>query len=1214
MTLVVNAMYTDSVTVADTVNTEVMVVNEGSSTIATGWSVGGLQRLYVQYSGYLISEGDGTAVRFASLGSVAPDFSVLTYSSGVYTRTYPNGTRALFSYWGYLMYIIDAQGGTTTFEYDPYTRLSRIKDPMASAGSGAPYDSLTYGATGLASIIEKTASTTLRTTNVTIGTNGSISGIEDPDGVSTSFTYDGDKKLSTITDRKGATTTLAYDTLTWKLASITMPMVAMDAGSGSTSNTNPVATYAAWQGVGLPRSGTSAGSPAAAPIPDTIVGRITDPVSHVSKYTVNRYGQPMVATNALSQTTTFLRTGFLAYEIDQADGSVDKYGYDAAGGLIMSLPAGGDTTHYVLKGPYGQVDTVWVNNTLAQVMKFNSDSLVSRIEIPGDGVAPLAVTKFTYDATTKRVASEADTSGHTSLFYYDSVFGNTRRTITPRGTDLTTVFDRFGRDSTSGATGLSTGTTVFDALNRATDAYDGVNTYAMRVRFDQLDDTAVVDKLGNTYKQTHNALGWVTQSCDASSNCSTLRYDASGALASITNRRGQRIDLTRDALGRVTAKTGSNTSSDSFSYASNGHDFVASNSVETDSVFVNPGNATTPAADSVVTWIGSKMFKISHHGHLGVAGNNTTTISSNTGVTFPARIDSIGASGNLEALGFAGTLATIGFNGDDVADSTFFAPGFARADLHTTSHALSESSYDVPVLDTTFQRSYSYDASQRVNGVYTPISGGNYSERKIGYDQLGHVVADSIHNSCGSAAPDSVTGETMTCMSLTWTAGFAYDAMGNRTDHSASIGTGNRPSAYNGESISYDADGNITQKYKSGSYNHEYYWSAESRLDSAVLDSWGMVKYGYNAFGRPVIKYRRDPTEGWYVDSYFLWDGDELVADFDSAGHRRAEYMYYPGIDQPFAENLGATTVTATRYQQQDATGNVIGTVDGTSVSQNVSYDAWGTPTVTGNWDNRLLWKGLMWEGDAVSLYYVRNRWYDPELGRFMSEDPAGFSGGDNLYAFAGDDPINGSDPSGMDPDCRPVYGYEDSGYTIGNLTVTVATRVIVGWTCRGSGPVPGGAGGMNGSDGFDANAAAAAIQQISKKMQAPNKILQCFDAGLYLGVNMVSDYLGMGALGSLATSAWSWAEAGDDVWRFAWRDSHGVPSQPELTAALARRSAARSLTAGAAARVGVNSLQSNASSFGGGQKPRITDWLPVQSPRALQDGMNRCANANARR
>ena len=48
-------------------------------------------------------------------------------------------------------------------------------------------------------------------------------------------------------------------------------------------------------------------------------------------------------------------------------------------------------------------------------------------------------------------------------------------------------------------------------------------------------------------------------------------------------------------------------------------------------------------------------------------------------------------------------------------------------------------------------------------------------------------------------------------------------------------------------------------------------------------------------------------------------------------------------------------------------------------------------------------------------MYYYRNRWYDPEIGRFISEDPVGFAGGDiNLYSYVGNNPLNFIDPFGF--------------------------------------------------------------------------------------------------------------------------------------------------------------------------------------------------------
>ena len=59
--------------------------------------------------------------------------------------------------------------------------------------------------------------------------------------------------------------------------------------------------------------------------------------------------------------------------------------------------------------------------------------------------------------------------------------------------------------------------------------------------------------------------------------------------------------------------------------------------------------------------------------------------------------------------------------------------------------------------------------------------------------------------------------------------------------------------------------------------------------------------------------------------------------------------------------------------------------------------------------------KGALWLGPEADLYYMRNRWYESGTGRFLSEDPIGLEGGINPYVFAGSEPINGSDPTGME-------------------------------------------------------------------------------------------------------------------------------------------------------------------------------------------------------
>ncbi len=78
-------------------------------------------------------------------------------------------------------------------------------------------------------------------------------------------------------------------------------------------------------------------------------------------------------------------------------------------------------------------------------------------------------------------------------------------------------------------------------------------------------------------------------------------------------------------------------------------------------------------------------------------------------------------------------------------------------------------------------------------------------------------------------------------------------------------------------------------------------------------------------------------------------------------------------------------------------------------------------------------------------LYYMRARYYDPRVGRFISEDPLGFDGGDvNLYAYVGNNPMMLVDPWGL---CRsPVKrAWDDATYSIGQATHAVTNLATNG-------------------------------------------------------------------------------------------------------------------------------------------------------------------------
>jgi RHS repeat-associated protein len=159
-----------------------------------------------------------------------------------------------------------------------------------------------------------------------------------------------------------------------------------------------------------------------------------------------------------------------------------------------------------------------------------------------------------------------------------------------------------------------------------------------------------------------------------------------------------------------------------------------------------------------------------------------------------------------------------------------------------------------------------------------------------------------------------------------------------------------------------------------------------------------------------------------------------------------------------------------------DALGSVTAVTDGAGVATQINrYDEYGVPQA--GFSGRFGYAGSMYLNRAMAApWNMRNRQYNPSLGRFLQTDPIGIAGGVNLYAYVGGDPVNAVDPWGLQ-DCAPGPDEACAPYETGWLlcsTVSIPGRPDLGseTTCRPeigwyavsiTGFSPGNVGGMEG-------------------------------------------------------------------------------------------------------------------------------------------------------
>ena len=172
----------------------------------------------------------------------------------------------------------------------------------------------------------------------------------------------------------------------------------------------------------------------------------------------------------------------------------------------------------------------------------------------------------------------------------------------------------------------------------------------------------------------------------------------------------------------------------------------------------------------------------------------------------------------------------------------------------------------------------------------------------------------------------------------------------------------------------------------------------------------------YDALGR-CVKRTTVINGGTAVTDYYLYDGEHWIMEYDANGTNISNAIYGREMDEMIERGVNGQGW----WYFPDRNGNISVVTDGVNtVRESYRYDAFGLPTVTVGpgqqpINNRFLFTGREWN-TIFGFYEYRARAYNPTIGRFMSEDPKGFDAGDyNLYRYCSNDPMDLTDPMGLD-------------------------------------------------------------------------------------------------------------------------------------------------------------------------------------------------------
>jgi RHS repeat-associated protein len=712
----------------------------------------------------------------------------------------------------------------------------------------------------------------------------------------------------------------------------------------------------------------------------------TDALNNTTSYTYDSYGNVLTKTQYLNPSTpltwTYTYNSFQEV-LTAADpaGNTTTNTYDANGNLLSTTtpPPSGSGSGLTTSFQYntlGELTKVTDPKGNATTLTYTTAGLVATVVDAQNNT-----TTFTYDGRGNRLTS-VDALNNTTGYTYDVMNRLTKITAPDLSTTQFAYDTRGRRISVTDANGKVTsyGYDDADRLTSVTDAGGNLTIYGYDTENNMVD---ITDAASHQTGFTYDAYGRVTQVTFPSTLSESYSYDAMNDLLSKTDRKGQTISYGYDPLYRLTSKTYPDQTAVNYTY--------------------DPLNRLTQVTDPT----GSYSFTFDNLGRLVGTGTQYSFMSG----TLTNSYGYDGASNRTSFTDAAGYTSSYGYDslnrltGLTNTNSGSFGFGYDALGRRTSS-----------TRPNGVNTSYSYDTLSRLLSV---LHGGGSlpGSTSYTYDAAGNrLTKTAVEESNGNPVSvlsqfsyDNIYELTQAVVNGSVAEGYTYDAVGNRLTSAGPTSYNYNPSneltSISAATYAYDNNGNTTSKTTAAGTTY-FAWDFEDRLASVTLPgTGGTVNFKYDPFGRRIEKIA--PTTGTTVYAY---DGDNVTEQLGGGGNLLAHYTQGAGIDEP----LAIAETGGSYYYHADGLGSITSLTGGSGqLANSYVYDSFGNLTASaGTVTNPFQYTAREFDSET-GLYYYRERYYDPGIGRFLSEDSLGFYGGTNFFTYTANGPIGRSDPFG---------------------------------------------------------------------------------------------------------------------------------------------------------------------------------------------------------